>query len=194
MKSSFGDGTAVLRCGRCGRFAEWWESALQVVCGCRPHLELPPVLVRDASADERDKAVALLQRHFGAAFAAHGNGDVLERASMLVAEGDREVAGALAWHLADGALQILAVATDPMWQRTGIGGHLLAEAELIARRHEQPQIVATITNDNLPALYFYQRRGYRILRIDRDVFAAEPPRTGFGNIPIVDEIRLVKAL
>ena len=194
MKPPLDDKSAVLRCGRCGRFAGWQESTLQVVCGCRPHLELPPVLVREASEADRTKAVALLIRHFGATLAAYGEGVALERASILVAATGQEVAGALAWRVEDGAMHIIAVATDPMWQRAGIGGHLVVEAEIIARRERQPRVVATITNDNLPALYFYQRRGYRLSNIGRDAFAAEPPRAGFGNIPIVDEVRLVKIL
>ena len=49
-----------------------------------------------------------------------------------------------------------------MWQRSGVGGHLVAEAEMMARRTGSTRVVLATTNDNLPALYFYQRRGYRI--------------------------------
>jgi len=43
------------------------------------------------------------------------------------------VAGALAYRLLPDALQIVALATDPMWQRSGVGGYLVAEAELRVR-------------------------------------------------------------
>jgi hypothetical protein len=49
-----------------------------------------------------------------------------------------------------------------MWQRSGVGGHLVAEAELLARRLDLRRTMVATTNDNLPALYFYQRRGYRL--------------------------------
>jgi ribosomal protein S18 acetylase RimI-like enzyme len=84
-----------------------------------------------------------------------------------------------------------------MWQRAGVGGHLVAEAELLARGQRQPRIVVTITNDNLPALYFYQRRGYRLAAIVRDSaasHAAGQAQTGFAGIPIRDEVQLVKEL
>jgi GNAT superfamily N-acetyltransferase len=45
-----------------------------------------------------------------------------------------------------------------MWQRAGVGSYLLAEAELLARRLSLTRVVITISNDNIPAQYFYQRR------------------------------------
>ena len=194
--SGFGAKPAILRCGRCGKFVDWPDSRLQVVCSCRPHLELPPVLVREASSSDRLKALELFKRDFGPAqLVSYGEAISLDRAEALVAETDGEIAGALAWRQFDGALHILALATDPMWQRAGVGGHLVAEAELVARRQEWPRVIVTITNDNLPALYFYQRRGYRVSAILRDSIAAhtrEGTVMGFAGIPILDEIQLAK--
>ena len=188
----------VLRCGRCGKFVDWEESRLQVVCSCRPHIELPPVLVREPTADERETALQLFKRDFGAAqLVAYGEPISLDDASALVAETDRGIGGALAWRHFDGAFHIMALATEPTWQRAGVAGHLLAEAELLARGQNQPRIVVTMTNDNLPALYFYQRRGYRIAAVVRDSAAAQSRDQrvlGFAGIPILDEIQLVKYL
>ena len=196
--SGFGAKPAILRCGRCGKFVDWQDARLQVVCGCRPHLELPPVLVREASASDRVKALELFKRDFGPAqLVAYGEAISLDNAAALVAETDGEIAGALAWRPFDGALHILALATDPMWQRAGVGGHLVAEAELLARRQNWPRAIVTITNDNLPALYFYQRRGYRVSAILRDSIAAhtrDAKAVGFAGIPILDEIQLAKDL
>jgi ribosomal protein S18 acetylase RimI-like enzyme len=197
-KLAFGAKPDVLRCGRCGKFVDWEDARLQIVCGCRPHLDLPPVLVREASADDRVKAMALFRRDFGPAqLVAYGEAVSLEDADALVAETEREIAGALAWRHFDGALHILALATDPMWQRAGVGGHLVAEAELLARRQRQPRVIVTITNDNLPGLYFYQRRGYRLSAILRDsvtAHAGDQQAVGFAGIPIQDEVQLVKLL
>ena len=196
--SAFGAKPAILRCGRCGKFVDWQDSRLQVVCGCRPHLELPPVLVREASPADREKALELFKRDFGPAqLVAYGEAISLDHAAALVAETDNEIAGALAWRPFDGALHILALATDPMWQRAGVGGHLVAEAELLARRQGLPRVIVTIANDNLPALYFYQRQGYRISAILRDSIAAHTrgqQAVGFAGIPILDEIQLAKEI
>jgi GNAT superfamily N-acetyltransferase len=186
---------AVLRCGRCGRFVDWPESHLQIVCTCRPHLDLLPVLVREASESDREKATHIFARHFGhtpiVAFCATVP---LEQAAMLVAEAEHEVGAALAWRPYDGALHIIALATDPMWQRAGLGGHLAAEAELLARRVGHHRLIATIMNDNIPALYFYQRRGYRVTGVLAGASAGDHLTPGFGGIPIRDEIHLAKSL
>ena len=112
-----------------------------------------------------------------------------------MAETEKEIAAALAWRPFDGALHIIALATDPMWQRAGLGGHLVAEAELLARRQQHGRVIVTLTNDNIPALYFYQRRGYRITAIVPDSLASHGQRgraVGFAGIPILDEIQLVE--
>jgi hypothetical protein len=44
--ATFGSKPSVLRCSRCGKFVDREEARLQVVCGCRPHVGLPPVDVR----------------------------------------------------------------------------------------------------------------------------------------------------
>jgi ribosomal protein S18 acetylase RimI-like enzyme len=114
----------------------------------------------------------------------------------LVALMHQEPSGALAYRLFGDALHIAALATDPMWQRSGVGGHLLAEAELLAERLGLTRIVVATTNDNLPALYFYQRRGYRLTALEIDSITAHTREmhAGFAGIPVRDEIRLEKVL
>jgi len=62
-------------------------------------------------------------------------------------------------------------------------------------------MLLSTTNDNLPALYFYQRQGFRISevlpgeirRALREILGVEEP-DGFGGIPVRDEVRLEKDL
>ena len=136
---------AVLRCGRCGKFVDRGDARLQVVCGCRSHLNLPPVLVREATLPEREKALKLFKRDLGhMQFVTYGEAVSLEHALALVAEADGGISTArfTSWRSRP----------NPMCQRTGVGGHLVAEAELLARRQERLRVIVTITNDNIPAL------------------------------------------
>ncbi|RPJ75989.1 MAG: GNAT family N-acetyltransferase, partial [Acidobacteria bacterium] len=156
----------VLRCARCGRFVDWEEAQVQTVCGCRPRLDLPPVLVRQAAPEDREDTLALFRRDFGrAAIVAFGEVMTLEKHPAIVAEVRSEVAGALAYRLLPEALHVVALATDPMWQRSGVASHLVAEAEVLARHHGLRRLVFATTNDNLPAPYFYQRRGWTITAV-----------------------------
>src|SRR5438128_1817137 len=162
----FGAKPAVLRCARCGKFVDWEEAHVQIVCTCRPRLDLPPVMVREATEADRVVARVLFEHDFGRTkIVAFGEVMDIEQMPALVAVMSREPSGALAYRLLGDALHIVALATDPMWQRSGVGGHLVAEAELLARRLGLKRLIVSTTNDNLPALYFYQRRGYRLCEL-----------------------------
>jgi hypothetical protein len=60
---------------------------------------------------------------------------------------------------------------------------------------ERTKIVST-TNDNLPALYFYQRRGYRLTHLvpDNVLLHTHQVVARFAGIPTCDEIRLEKRI
>jgi len=188
---------SVLRCSRCGRFVDWADARLQLVCGCRPHVELPAIIVRPCEDAERAEVLDLFQRDFGTTrVGAVDTEYALAEMPVLVAlvkEG--ELAGALAYRLTGDALQMLALATDPMWQRSGVGGHLVAKAEEIAREAGLHRAMLATSNDNLPALYFYQRQHYRISAINAGSLVNRASgRPGFAGIEVRDEIQLEKVL
>jgi GNAT superfamily N-acetyltransferase len=195
---TFGAKPTVLRCSRCGKFVDWEDARLQIVCGCRPHLELPPVLVREASDADRLAALTLFERDFGRTrLITFGEVLHLETLPTVVADVDGEIAGALAHMERQGILHVVALATDPTWQRSGVGGYLVAEAELLARARRFGKVLVATTNDNLPSLYFYQRKGYRITQIlpgSMTGVGGDAPATGFAGIPIRDEIHLLKEI
>jgi len=195
--SAFGKPT-VLRCSRCGKFVDWADARLQVVCECRSRIDLPPVLVREGADADRPAVMELFRRDFGrTTIVAFGAIVALDDAPALVADMKGEIAGALAYRLRGDALHIVALATDATWQRSGVGGHLVAEAELLARRLHLARVVFCTTNDNLPSLYFYQRRGYVISEVvvgSLTPWHQAPGDTGFAGIPVRDEVRLEKPL
>ena len=192
---SFGAKPLVLRCSRCGRFVDWAEARLQVVDGCRAHLDLPPVLVRPSESADRQICIEMFESDFGhTTIVAFGDQVPLAELPVLVAEMKGEVAGALAYRLLPDALHIAALATSPMWQRSGVGGHLVAEAELVARQQHLPRVIVSTTNDNLPAMYFYQRHQFEITDISVGGLRPHTTAVGFGGIPVRDEIRMAKKL
>ena len=197
MSDQFGAKPAVLRCSRCGKFVDWEEAHVQIACNCRPRIELPPVLVREATDTDRVAARQLFEQDFGRTkIVAFGEVMDIDAMPALVAIMYTEPSGALTYRLLGDALHIVALATDPMWQRSGVGGYLVAEAELLARRLGLARLIVATTNDNLPALYFYQRRGYRLTDLVPESLLrhTERPQDGFAGIPVRDEIRLEKRI
>ncbi len=92
------------------------------------------------------------------------------------------------------------VTMDAFLQGVHIGGQLLDAAEVELAGRGVRRLLVTTTNDNLRALAFYIRRGYRLVRLDLDgvdrVRAAKPgvPATGNDDIPIRDMWELEKLL
>ncbi len=190
---------AVLRCARCGRGVDWEEARLQAVCGCRQRVGLPPALVRQAEPEDAAVVEGIFRRHYGRrTVVAFGEPVNLDECPAIVAELKGEVAGALAYRLRPGALHVVALATDPLWQRSGVASQLLAEAEVLAARHGLERLAASASNDNLPALYFYQRHGLTITEVVPRALLPHagslPGGRGFGGIPVRDEVRLEKEL
>ncbi len=78
----------------------------------------------------------------------------------------------------------------------GIGSELLLAAVEEARARGCERIFLTTSNDNLKALGFYQRHGWRLVTIHRGQIdqyrAAKPeiPAIGLQGIPIHDELEL----
>lgn len=195
--AGFGATPAVLRCARCGRGVGWEDARFQTVCGCRPRLGPSAVLIRQAAPEDRAVAEAILTREARREpVAAFGETIELRECPAIVGEVRGEVAGALAYRLLPDALHVVAVATDPLWQRSGVASQLLAEAEVLAGRHGLARLVAATSNDNLPSLYFYQRRGWAITEVVPGAMLAHPGplAAGFAGIPVRDEVRLEKHL
>jgi N-acetylglutamate synthase-like GNAT family acetyltransferase len=79
---------------------------------------------------------------------------------------------------------------------TGVGTALVAAARDAARQAGCTRLWLMTTNDNLRALGFFQKRGYRLVKVYRDAVTRarlkkpEIPSMAEGGIPIRDEIEL----
>ena len=85
-------------------------------------------------------------------------------------------------------------------KREGVATELLQAAEKAAIQSGCNTLWVITTNDNLDALRFYQRRGFRITKVHTDALKEsrrlkpEIPKTGLYEIPMRDEIELEKNL
>jgi ribosomal protein S18 acetylase RimI-like enzyme len=84
--------------------------------------------------------------------------------------------------------------------RSGHGTSLLKSAEAAARRLGATRAFLFTSNDNLRAVGFYQKRGFRLVRVHLDAVTASRrvkpsiPTVGEGGIPLLDSWELCKEL
>jgi len=110
----------------------------------------------------------------------------------FVAEDAREPAGLLLYHMRAGECEVVVLLA--LQERKHIGTTLLAEAERMARAAGCRRLWLVTTNDNLPAIAFYSKRGWRQIAIHRGAVAEarklkpEIPEFGAHGVPMEDEI------
>jgi ribosomal protein S18 acetylase RimI-like enzyme len=93
-------------------------------------------------------------------------------------------------------LIIVGLGVLPSYQGCGVGTKLVGKVENEARKHGKEGILVSTSNDDLPALAFYQRLGFQICEIKPNVIAEKHGTVlqGIGGLPIRDEIRLRKRI
>lgn len=106
--------------------------------------------------------------------------------------------GLLFYDVKDGMLEIISL--NVLEQRRGIGSSLIQSAIQEARSLKCLRIWVITTNDNIPAIEFYQANGFKIAAIHKDALIEsrklkpEIPLIGIDGVTIKDEIELEKKL
>lgn len=106
--------------------------------------------------------------------------------------------GLVTWYVGGDRAEIVSV--DAFEQGRHVGGRLLNGAEEEMRRRGAKRATIMTTNDNLRAIAFYVRHGYRIVAVHLDAMdrvrqlKPEVPKTGHDDLPLQDVIELVKQL
>ncbi len=114
--------------------------------------------------------------------------------SAIRAVHDEDAVGVATWR-ADGDVWEI-VTVDSLAAGNGIGTRLVDAIVELARRRSAKRIWLVTTNDNLDALRFYQRRGFRMSAIHPGALVESRrikpsiPEIGHYGIPIHDEIEL----
>ncbi len=113
-----------------------------------------------------------------------------------IAESEEDFIGFVAFETLEENMLIAALAVLPEFQRAGVGRALVHKVEEKARKLSKKNLLVSTSNDDLPALAFYQKIGFQIFAVERDVIKEKHERIilGFDLIPIRDEIKLRKSL
>ena len=151
--------------------------------------------LRPLDGNDRPWVVDLLTERWGTPeIVTRGRVHCADRLPGFVAEQDGQRWGLVTFRI-DGA-DCEVVSLDSLRERTGVGTALLNAVRDAALEAGCTRIWLITTNDNIAALGFYQRRGWRLAALHRNALAEsrrlkpEIPLLGLDGIPLRDEIEL----
>ncbi len=119
-----------------------------------------------------------------------------DRLPGFIARRDGDPVGLITLSIDDAAGQCEIITLSAGDEDRGVGASLLAAGIDEARRRGLKRVFLTTSNDNLRALGFYQRRGFRLVGVHRDMMdryrgmEKAIPVIGMNRIPLHDEIEL----
>ena len=106
---------------------------------------------------------------------------------------DKEgLAGVVSWHAGPEEWEVVTINSRQSGQ--GVGTRLMDAVVELARRAGVRRLWLVTTNDNTPAMRFYEQRGFRQSAVYRDAIdvsrALKPgiPAIGLNGVPIRDEV------
>jgi len=153
------------------------------------------VHVHSSRPEDRPSREAFLRSHDSLRVARNGElVDCLDHPALLAWSGD-ELVGVATYVVSGSDCELLTLHAGSRF--SGIGSALLAGVQEVARGASCTRLWVVTTNDNLDALRFYQRRGFRLVRLrpgevdrSREVLKPGIPRAGDYGIPLRDELEL----
>ncbi|SMD21512.1 GNAT family N-acetyltransferase [Lentzea albidocapillata] len=147
--------------------------------------------------EEADRiVVARLVLELWGAHTSVAHGEVFFPASLpgFLVEKQGQVLGLLTYVVANHQLEIVTI--DALRRGRGVGTALVDATVRQARSLGCNRVRLTTTNDNLDAVRFYQRRGFKLVALRPDAvrearkLKPEIPAVGEFGIPITDELDL----
>ena len=152
--------------------------------------------IRPAGPEDRTALEPFLTRWHSLRVARRGALEYpLDHPALLVEDDSGQLAAVLTYVIRGTECEILTFHSDR--QRNGVGTALLAEVEQIARAAGCTRLWLITTNDNVDALRFYQRRGFRLAALrpgavddSRARLKPEIPEVGDHGIALRDELEL----
>ena len=151
--------------------------------------------VRRVEAHERPLVASFLEAHWGSVqIVSHGRIHEADTLPAFIAIWDEQLVGLVTYTIDGNVCEI--VSLDSLMVKIGVGTALIEAVVREAIQFGCRRLWLITTNDNLSALGFYQRRGFRLVAVYQGAvdaareFKPNIPQIGMDNIPIHDEIEL----
>jgi len=150
--------------------------------------------IRPVNSDDADWIAQFITERWGAEFiAAHYEVyHCRDLAGFVATKGEKKV-GLLTYKIVAGDCEV--VSLDSLRPCAGIGTSLIDAVKTAAAESGCGRLWLVTTNDNMNALRFYQKRGFVMVKINRNAIefarSLKPvPLVGAEGIPLRDEIEL----
>lgn len=111
----------------------------------------------------------------------------------LAIDGSKPI-GLVTFRLAGSEIEVISL--NSLREHCGVGTALIEAVTELARAQGYSRVWLITTNDNMAALRFYQKRGFRLAALHRDALTEsrrlkpQIPLVGLDGIPLRDEIEL----
>jgi ribosomal protein S18 acetylase RimI-like enzyme len=189
---------AIYRCNICGTLTCGEHTKLQTLCpSCTKKATLNCTVNKVTLGKERKKIREFVTQFWGEEEQlTFDRKFTVAKLPAYVAKSGSDVIGFISFAEVGDAVIIVALGILPKYQNVGVGKSLTEKVEAEAKRLGKKKLLVSTSNDDLPALAFYQHVGFQIYEVKPNVIAEKHGKVlkGIGGLPIRDELRLQKTL
>lgn len=189
---------AVFRCSVCGSLMCPGHTRFRTVCvSCMSRAPIEYAVEKVRRVKERRKIQELVRRFWGEEEQlTFGRRFTVAELPAYVSKDKDKIVGFTSYADTDDTLIIVALGVLPEYQGLGIGKSLIEKIEKEGSRLKKKKLLVSTSNDDLPALAFYQSLGFQIFEVEPNVIAEKHGAilSGIGGLPVRDELRLQKKL
>ncbi len=153
------------------------------------------VTIRPLNQQDHARVVKILEQYWGSTgVVTRGMVHDADQLPGFIALQDEKPVGLITYLLHNNECEVITL--NSLVEGKGIGSALIEAVKDIAITSSCKRLWLTTTNDNTPALSFYQKRGFLLVMVYRNAVESarklkpEIPLVGVNNIPIRDEIEL----
>ena len=189
---------AVYKCSVCGKLLCAEHVKLRTICpSCMKKTTLEYTISKVTWNEEREKIRGFVQRFWG-----EQEQLTFDRKFMVgelpayAAKLENNMIGFVSFAEVEDAVIIVALGVLLQYQSYGVGRSLIEKVEAEAKRMLKKRLLVSTSNDDLPALAFYQSLGFQIYEVKPNVITEKHGEIleGIGGLPLRDELRLRKIL
>jgi len=189
---------AVYRCSVCGEMLCAEHVKLRTVCpSCTKETTVEYTIHEVLLDEERERIREYAQRFWGEEEQlTFGRKFMVAELPAFAAKIENNIIGFISSKETDDAIIIVALGVSPQYQRSGVGRSLIGKVEAQAKKLLKKRLLVSTSNDDLPALAFYQSLGFQIYEVKPNVIAEKHGLVseGIDRLPVRDELRLQKTL